>query len=151
MSIEDHQRTFSLQISYKCRYAQMGRYTHQHLDVIRTCLCLYYLYAFHFAQLSQYFPYVRFDSSIDFLSTILRCKHDMIFTMPFCMWLTYIVICHNWQTSFAFVSVARPELIIAKEVSCILSFSIHTSSAGGYFALKLTTKAFSESIFREGF
>ena len=61
----------------------MWRYSYQHVNMIWTRFCFYDFYSFHLTKLSQYFPYICFDPTIDLLSTILWRKYDVIFTIPF--------------------------------------------------------------------
>lgn len=60
-------------------------YLYQHMDMVRTRLCLYDRYSFPFAQLSQYFSCCLFLFPIKHLPPVLWRKHDMVFAIPPCM------------------------------------------------------------------
>ena len=80
MSIKDHQCTFTLERSYKLCYTHIRRDTHQHVDVIGACLCLYNLY-FHFiAKLAQYLTDISLQFPIYNFASVFGCKHYVVLT-----------------------------------------------------------------------
>ena len=79
MFIEDHQATFTFQVSHETCYTQMWRYLHKHVDVIRAAFRFYDPYTFPFTYFPQYFPYIRLDLFVNDLAAVLRRKYDMIF------------------------------------------------------------------------
>ena len=82
VTVEYHQRTFSLQIPHELRHAQVRRDAHQHVDVIRTCVRFQNLHLLLFAQRPEDFPDACFDLTVHSLSTKFRCKHDMVLAIP---------------------------------------------------------------------
>ena len=85
MLIENHQRTFALQIANKTRHAYLRGDTYQHVHMIRHEVTLKYFNPLVFTQISQYLPYAFTEGCEDYFSPILRRKHDMILAQPFCM------------------------------------------------------------------
>ena len=79
----NHQATLTLQIPNEAGYTHLGRYLEQHMDMVRTALCLNYLHTFPLAELSQDFSYSSFLLAIENLPAIFWCKDYMIFTVPF--------------------------------------------------------------------
>ena len=80
MSIKDHQCTFTLERSYKLCYTHIRWDTHQHVDVIGACLCLYNLY-FHFiAKLAQYLTDISLQFPIYNFASVFGCKHYVVLT-----------------------------------------------------------------------
>ena len=71
MFIEDHQATFTFQVSHETCYTQMWRYLHKHVDVIRTGFCLYDLNPFSPAQCSQNLANICPDLFVDYLPSVL--------------------------------------------------------------------------------
>ena len=59
--------------------------TQQHMNMIWTCLCFYDFYTFLFAQFSQDFSDISFQLTVDFFSSVFRCKHYMVLTSVFAM------------------------------------------------------------------
>ena len=67
MSVENHQCTFSLEISHKLSYTYVWWDNHQHMYMIGACLCFYYLHIFcsnNFRSICPIsffsFPYISF-------------------------------------------------------------------------------------------
>ena len=79
----DHQAALPFQISHKARHCYLRRYTYQHMYMISTYLCLMDFYLLPFTQLPQYLSYRLSFLSKEYLPPILRCKHYMIFAIPF--------------------------------------------------------------------
>lgn len=81
----DHQTALPFQIPHKSRYAHLRRDLNQHMDMIRTALCLNNLDTFPLAQLPQNFTYASYGAflfTIENLTTVFRGKDNMIFTIP---------------------------------------------------------------------
>ncbi len=83
MTVEYHQITFSLQIPHELRHAQIRWDTHQHVDVIRTCVRFQNLHFLLLAQRPEDFPDAHFDLTVHSLSTKFRRKYDMVLAIPF--------------------------------------------------------------------
>ena len=52
------------------------------MHVVWACLCLYNLYSFLLAQLSEYLSYVLSNLSVYCHPSVLRCKNYVVLTSP---------------------------------------------------------------------
>ena len=75
--IVQHRTALFFQVSHETRYCHLWRDLHQHMNIAATHLCPHNFDPFPLPQLSQDFSY-RFPA-------VLRCKYDVVFTLPFCV------------------------------------------------------------------
>ena len=80
--VENHQRAFALQVTHELRHADVWRDTQKHVDMIRTCFGFENLHVLLFTQLTEYPPNIALQLPIYRLSTIFRCKYDMVLAIP---------------------------------------------------------------------
>ena len=79
MPLEDHQRTFSFQISHDFTHAVLWRYFQQEVDVIWACFCRDFLHSWlSFYQRIQDCPDILLQLIIDHQSSIFWCEYDTI-------------------------------------------------------------------------
>jgi len=79
----DHCCAFPLQIPHETRYRHLGWYLHQHMHMIRAYFCFDYIDPFPLAKLPQYLTYRYLLFAIKYFPTVFRCKHYMVFAIPF--------------------------------------------------------------------
>ena len=72
----------SLAVYHELRHAQVRGDTHQHVDVIRTCVRFQNLHFLLLAQRPEDFPDAHFDLTVHSLSTKFRRKYDMVLAIP---------------------------------------------------------------------
>ena len=82
MMVEYQKGAFPFQIPHELRHAQVRRDTHQHVNVIRTCVRFQNLHFLLLAQRLKYLADARFDLTVYSLSTKFRRKHDMVLAIP---------------------------------------------------------------------
>ena len=82
--VKDHECAFSFEVSHETRHAHLWGNAYQHMDMIRHHMSFDNLYTFVSAELLQDLHNAFFVLIIDYLSSILRCKYNMILSHPFC-------------------------------------------------------------------
>ena len=83
--LENHYTAFSFQISHESRNAHFGRDTQQQMDVIRTYFSFYDIHTLPLTQSSNNISYILSLFLKEYLSSVLWCKHHMIFAIPLCV------------------------------------------------------------------
>ena len=77
-----HRAALTFQITHKAGYCHFRRYLNQHMDMVRTHFRFDDVYAFSLTQLPQNLSNSRSVVFVEYLSTIFRRKHKMIFAIP---------------------------------------------------------------------
>ena len=80
--VEHEQRALALQVAHEARDADLGRYRHQHVHVVRHQVALDYLDALPLAQLPEDLAQVPPVLVVDDLPSILWCEHDVVLAEP---------------------------------------------------------------------
>ena len=120
MPIEHHQRAFPFQVSHERRHTDLRWYAHQHVHMVWHQMPFYNLYAFVCAKIMQDLSQIFLVLIVDYFSSILWRKDDMVLAQPFSMCSTISL----WQEiTFPFSVVAWTPLLYGKVISLLNDLS----------------------------
>ena len=120
MPIEHHQRAFPFQVAHKRRHTNLRRYAHWHMHMIWHQMSFYNLYAFVCAKIMKDLSKILLVLIVDYFSSILWRKDDMVLAQPFGMCST-ISLWH--EITFPFSVVAWTPLLYGKVISLLNDLS----------------------------